>query len=59
MIEPYDLSSNSNLSQMFDGVVENTFYVLLTLSVVWLIGSLIIWLIRKPYKIRKSNKIWC
>ena len=49
MIEPYDLSENSNISLMFDGIVENTFYVLLVLSLIWLVGSLVIWLIRKPY----------
>lgn len=58
MIEPYNLSENSNISLMFDGIMEKAFFTLVILTTVWLIGSLIFWLIRKLYKIRKGNKIW-
>ena len=58
MIEPYNLSENSNISLMLDGIMEKTFFALVILITIWLIGSLIFWLIRKLYKVRKGNKIW-
>lgn len=58
MIEPYNLNTNNNLNQMLGNMMENTFFFLIILLTVWIFVSLIMWLIRKPYKIRKSNQVW-
>ena len=57
MIEPYDLN-NMNFNISAGNLVEKTFLFLVIFITIWIYLSLIIWLIRKPFKIRKSNKIW-
>lgn len=57
MIEPYNIN-NSNLDFMIGNMMEYTFILLVVLLTVWIFVSLIIWLIRKLFKIRESNKIW-
>ena len=62
MIEPYNIN-NSNLVpkgnvRMGRNMMEYTFIFLVVLLTVWIFVSLIIWLIRKLFKIRESNKIW-
>lgn len=57
MIEPYNIN-NSNWDFMLGNMMEYTFIFLVVLLTVWIFVSLIIWLIRKLFKIRESNKIW-
>lgn len=58
MIEPYDIN-NSNLNLMIGNMMEKAFFFLIILVTVWIFISLTIWLIRRLFKIRKSNKIRC
>lgn len=55
MIEPYNLETNSSINLMFGNIMENTFFFLIISLTVLIFTSLIIWLIRKPYKIQKNN----
>lgn len=59
MIEPYNLETNSSMNLMLGEMMEKTFFFLIIFITICIFASLVIWLIRKPYKIRKSNKIWC
>ena len=59
MIEPYNLDTNSNMNLVLGTIMEKAFFFLIILITTWIFVSLVIWLIRKPHKIRKDNKIWC
>lgn len=58
MIKLYDSGTNSSIDMMIGNIMENIFFSLVIFLTIWIFASLLIWLIRKLYKIRENNKMW-
>lgn len=51
MIEPYNLETNSSVNLMLGDIVEKVFFFIIISTTILIFVSLLIWRIRKPYKI--------